>query len=103
MTDFSDYSDHYDAEARLVILKALDDEPAKTLNDSLLLSILRGYAINRDRDYLRTQLGWMQSNGGAVELKQAGTAIIATLTERGANHLARITPISGIKLPSLPR
>lgn len=103
MNDFADYSDHFDAEARLVILKALDEEPTKTMNDSLLLTILAKYAINRDRDYLRTQLGWLKTNGGAVELQQAGTVIIATLTERGANHLGRVSPISGIKLPSLPR
>ena len=100
---FEGYSDHFDAEVRLIILKALDGEPAKALNDSLLMVVLSEFAIRRDRDYLRTQLLWMENSAGAVRLTQAGTSIIAHLTETGANHLMRVTNLSGIKAPSLPR
>lgn len=100
---FEGYSDHFDAEVRLIILKALNGEPAKALNDSLIMVVLAEFAIRRDRDYLRTQLKWMETNAGVVRLTQAGTAVIAHLTEQGANHLSRISEISGIKPPSLPR
>lgn len=103
MKGFEGYSDHYDQEFRLVILKALNDEPTKSLNDSLLTTILRTFAFKRDRDYLRTQLNWLETQARAVKLTEAGTALIATLTERGADHLCMISPISGIKPPSLPR
>tara|TARA_R110000796_G_scaffold45616_14_gene110316 strand:- start:8812 stop:9138 length:327 start_codon:yes stop_codon:yes gene_type:complete len=101
---FEGYSDHFDAEVRLIILKALQDEPGKALTDSFIISpVFAEFSIRRDRDYLRTQLKWMETQAGAVRLTQAGTAIIVHLTERGANHLSRISEISGIKAPSLPR
>ena len=101
---FDGYSDHFDAEVRLIILKALNDEPGKALTDSFLISpVFVEFAIRRDRDYLRTQLGWMETQAGVVRLTKAGTAIIVHLTERGANHLNRIINVSGIKAPSLPR
>jgi len=100
---FEGYSDHFDAEVRLVILKALNDEPAKAMSDSLLLVVLKEFAIRRSREYLHTQLKWMETQAGAIRLTQAGTAIIAHLAERGAEHLNRDGVIIGIKAPSLPR
>lgn len=100
---FEGYSDHYDAEVRLIILKALDDEQSKSLNDSLLMVVLKAFAIRRSRDYLRIQLAWLEENSGSIVVTKAGTALIAQLTERGADHLSRDSLIVGIKPPSLPR
>lgn len=100
---FDGYSDHFDAEVRLVILKALDGENAKAMSDSLLLVVMKEFAIRRSRDYLRNQLLWLEETAGAVRLTQAGTAIIAHLTERGADHISRDGLIIGVKPPSLPR
>lgn len=100
---FDGYSDHFDAEVRLIILKALDGEQGKALNDSLIMVVLQQFAVRRSRDYLRIQLAWMEENGGAIRLTKAGTSVIAHLTERGAEHLARNSLIVGIKPPSLPR
>ena len=65
---FEGYSDHFDAEVRLIILKALDDEQGKALNDSLIMVVLQEFAVRRSRDYLRIQLAWMEENGGAIRL-----------------------------------
>lgn len=100
---FGGYSDHYDAEVRLVILKALDDEDSKTLNDSMLHTVLKTFAIRRTREYLGTQLRWMEREASAVRLTTAGSAVIAHLTQQGADHLSRDGLIVGIKPPSLPR
>lgn len=100
---FEGYSDHFDAEVRLIILKALDGEQAKALNDSLIMVVLKEFAIRRSRAYLRIQLSWMEENSGAIRLSHAGTSVIAHLTERGAEHLSRDSLIVGIKPPSLPR
>lgn len=100
---FEGYSDHFDAEVRLVILRALADEPAKAMSDSLLMVILKEFAVRRSREYLHTQLEWLETQSGAVRLRRAGTAIIAHLTERGQEHLERDCVIVGIKQPSLPR
>ncbi|APE43641.1 hypothetical protein BOO69_09610 [Sulfitobacter alexandrii] len=100
---FEGYSDHFDAEVRLVILKALADEPAKAMSDSLIMVVLKEFAVRRSREYLHTQLDWLERQAGAVRLRKAGTAIIAHLTERGQEHLDRDGMIVGIKQPSLPR
>lgn len=104
MTDiFEGYSDQYDAEARLIILKALNDEDNGRLSDAMLMHVLQAFAINRSREYLRTQLNWLKTEGGAVRLTEAGTAIIAQLTEKGEAHVNSLQLIVGVKRPSRPR
>ena len=104
MTDiFEVYSEHYDAEVRLIILKALHDEANGRLSDSMLMHVFEAFAINRTRDYLRTQLNWLKTEGGAVVLRDAGTAMIAELTDKGEAHVQRRQLIQGVKRPSLPR
>lgn len=100
---FEGYRDAYDAEARLVILKALVAEDNGRLSDSLLLHAFKAFAINKGRAYLRTQLNWLEDEAGAVILHRAGTALIAELTERGQDHLERAQLIEGIKPPSFRR
>jgi hypothetical protein len=46
---FEGYADHYDAEARLVILKALAGETDYRLTDSMLTTMLEAFAIKRGR------------------------------------------------------
>lgn len=99
---FEGYSDHFDEEVRLIILKALDGEQSKSLNDSLIEVALRTFGVMRSREYLRSQLAWLEAQGRAVKLTAAGSAIIAQLTRQGSDHLNRIQPIVGVKLPSLP-
>ena len=103
MSPFEGYADEYDAYARCVILKGLRLEHNGALSDSMLMRVLEEFAINKDRYYLHTQLQWLQDQARAVTLRQAGTALIATLTEQGEAHLSRKSLIKGIQEPSRPR
>lgn len=100
---FEGYADHYDANARLVILKGLAAENDGSLSDALLMAVLEQFAINKPREYLHTQLRWLADTARAVVLREAGTALIATLTEQGEAHLSRKSVISGVQVPSRPR
>ncbi|MGR3484053.1 MAG: VpaChn25_0724 family phage protein [Paracoccaceae bacterium] len=101
MTDvFDGYHDHFDAAARLVILKALANEQGYSLNDTMVMGQLHTFAINRGRDYVRTQLAFLAGEAGAVILRTAGTAIIATLTEAGLDHVQHRRVLSGVAKPS---
>jgi len=100
---FSGYSDHFDAEVRLLILRAIAEQSSKTMSDKLMMYMFREYAIRKTIEYLRTQLTWLEEQGSAVRLSKAGDTFIAELTQQGFNHLDRIAIIDGIATPALPR
>ncbi|MCR9122990.1 VpaChn25_0724 family phage protein [Oceaniradius stylonematis] len=100
---FEGYAEHYAAEARLIILKALADQNDYRLNDKMLTTVLQQFAINRGRDFTRNQLSWLEENASAVKLIRAGTAIVAELTEAGLDHVERRTVLHGVARPSPAR
>jgi hypothetical protein len=97
---FEGYREHYNAEARLVILRALSEETGYRLNDSMIAAILQSFGIDRGRAYVRNQLTWLCETAGAVSLLPAGTAVIAELREPGLDHVERRTVLEGVKRPS---
>jgi hypothetical protein len=97
---FEGYAEHFDEEARLVILKALAGQTNGRLNESMIQTELELFAVNRSREYIRTQLRWLAQEARAVILTQVRGVMIAELSEQGANHLSRKFPIDGIKPPS---
>lgn len=88
-------------EARLVILKALADEPSETLNSSLLGEVLATFGIYKPREWVHAELGWL-AEMGAVTITEAGSVKIARLTETGHRHLRREVALPGVKRPSRP-
>lgn len=100
---FEGYSKDYYANTRLAILLALAEQNDYRLSDSMLVSVLSAYAINRGRDYVRAQLAWLEAEAGAVQLRNMGTAIIAELTEAGEDHVERRRVLPGIKRPAARR
>lgn len=88
-------------EARLIILKALAAQVDERMNSSLLQRELENFAISRERGWVHDELRWLREMG-AVVLTEAGTVLIATLTEKGTRHLDRNIAIEGIKRPSRP-
>jgi hypothetical protein len=89
-------------ESRLVILRTLAEQPDQRLNSSLLQADLaERWAINRSRDWVHLQIGEL-SNLGAVTVVAVGSVQIATLTQRGLDHVERRTLLPGVKKPSPP-
>ena len=100
MTIYDGYSEHYDATARLTILRALANETDYRLNDTLLTRTLEAFAIKRGRGYLRNQLRWLEQEAGAVKLHEVGTVMVAELTEPGLDHVERRLVLDGVLKPS---
>ncbi len=100
---FAGYQDHYRAELRLVILRAINDDPGKSVSDSRLHLLIKDFGFKITREYLQTELLWLQDQGRAVRLRTAGSVVIAELIQAGADHLDRTSPIVGVQMPSLPR
>lgn len=86
-------------EARLIILRALADEPRYSLNEALLQAQLETFGIARARSWVREELRRLEDLGG-VTLTEAGSVLIATLTEKGRDHIERRLVIEGVKRPS---
>lgn len=99
MSMFDGYDDHYRATARLTILRALSDETDYRLADTMILRVLETFAIKRSRDWLRTELRWLE-DVGAIRRHEIGTVIVAELTEAGLDHVERRRVIEGILKPS---
>lgn len=100
---FEGYREHYEENARLIILKGLAEMDDYRLNDTLLLVVLQTFGINKGRDFLRAQLAWLEKEAGVIRTQEAGTAIIAEILERGLDHVQRRCVVPGIARPSAAR
>lgn len=89
-------------EARLVILRTLAEQADLRLNSSLLRDDLaERWGINRTRDWLHVQIGFL-ADIGAVTVIDGGSVKIATLTARGLDHVERRIVLDGVKRPLPP-
>lgn len=95
-------SEIMEREARLVALRMLAEQSDQRLNSSLLREELADrWAINRTREWLHTQLRFL-ADIGAVRLTEAGSVLIAEVTQRGLDHVERRIVLDGVKRPSPP-
>lgn len=86
-------------DARLIILKALAAQIDETLHSDYLVEELRPFGLRKDRGWVHDELRWM-ADRGVVRVNEVGTVLVATLTDKGARHLARDIAVDGIKRPS---
>ena len=95
------FTEIVERESRLVALKLLAEQPDRRLNSSLMREALAdSWAINKPREWLHFQLRFL-AEIGAVQITEAGTVLIATLTDRGLDHVERRIVLDGVKRPSL--
>lgn len=87
-------------DARLIILRALSEQTDNTLHSGFLDATLRTYGIRKDRDWIHDELRWLAERG-AVSVIEAGSVLVATLTDKGQRHIARELAIEGVKRPGL--
>ncbi|MBA4222214.1 hypothetical protein [Bosea vestrisii] len=88
-------------EARLIILRALEEQPDGRLNSELLRVTLDSFGISKSRDWVHDELNWLVSMA-AITVVTAGTVRVAQLTAKGSDHVHRRLVIEGIKRPSRP-
>lgn len=93
------YLEHLTLDARLVILRALNEQTDGRLNESILESVLEMFGHRRSRDWIRQQLRHLQDIG-AVSITEAGTVMIAEIKRSGVDHVERRVILEGVKRPS---
>jgi len=93
-----------EADARLVILKTLaarrDEGVAPVLNSTVFEEELKRFGIRMPREWVFAQLDYLAMMG-AVIVEPQGSVRVATLTERGLNHVDHTRLIEGVGRPSL--
>lgn len=94
------YEQHVTEDARLVILRELAAQVNYSLNEALLEKVLERFGHRATRDFVRNQLRWLEQEVQAVTLVEAGSILVATITRRGLDHVARKTVIEGVARPS---
>lgn len=88
-------------DARLIILKALDEQVDGRLNSNLLREVLEVMGITRSRDWVHEELAYLASLG-AVTVVEAGTVRVGCLAAKGRDHVHRRAAITGVSRPSPP-
>ena len=88
-------------EARLIVLRTLAGESDQRLNSELLRRALEAFGISRTREWVHGELRHLEQLG-AVTVVSAGTVLVAGLTSRGEDHVARRAVLDGVKRPSAP-
>ncbi|TCU35437.1 hypothetical protein [Rhizobium azibense] len=96
----SDFNEFLTLDARLVILRALNEQSDGRLNDSLLADVLDTYGHHRSRDWIRQQLRFL-ADLGAVKNTDIGPVMVAAITRLGVDHVERRTQLEGVKRPSI--
>lgn len=86
-------------DARLVVVRELARQTDGRLNETLLTKVLDTFGHRRSRAWLRTQLRAM-ADVGAISITEAGSVMIATITQAGLDHVERRAVIEGIARPS---
>ncbi|MGD9769475.1 MAG: hypothetical protein AB7U62_17710 [Pseudolabrys sp.] len=89
------------ADARLIVLRTLAEQLDGRLNSELLRAALESFGIQRTRAWVHDELFYLEQMG-AVAVTEAGSVRVATLLNKGQQHLDRQLVIEGVKRPSRP-
>lgn len=82
-------------DQRLCLLRSLNDCGGNA-NDSVLQDCLDLYGHNVSRDMIKTHLTWLEEQG-VVTIEDLAGCYVATLTQRGYEHVEGRTVIPGVK------
>ena len=84
-------------DRRLVMLRSMAEE-GNSLNESLLQSVLAAFGHNVSRDYVRTQMRWLDEQG-LIHVEAVAGILVGKLTGRGMDCAEGRCRIDGVKAP----
>jgi repressor of nif and glnA expression len=83
---------------RLVILRVLAEMPASRSNSSVLANSLHAWGHAVTRDYVKTQLRWLEEQG-LLTVEDMEGALVVTLAERGHDVATGVARVDGVARP----
>jgi Fe2+ or Zn2+ uptake regulation protein len=93
-----DFAEHLRQDQRLVLLRVLSEMPSYRHNSSVLSNLLHQMGHTMTRDQVKTELRWL-SEQGLLTLEEAGSVIVATLSERGQDVAEGRGRVDGVNRP----
>lgn len=95
-----DMGDVWRSHLRIAILRALNDDPGKVANESMLVDLVQAVHISADRDQVRKELLWLAEQDLVVPEVSRGS-MGATVTERGIMVAEGKRTHPGVKRPNV--
>lgn len=92
------FSDFLREDQRLVMLRILSELPSYRGNSSVIANLLHRLGHSPSRDQVKAELRWL-ADVGALAIDEAGSVLVATLTERGQDAAEGRVCIDGIARP----
>jgi len=90
----------FEADQRLVILRALSKAPGYSANDSILHDVLGSFGHNLSRDMVRSHMRWLEEQG-LLDLQKIGDrTLVASISERGVDVANGRAVVDGVKRPA---
>lgn len=84
---------------RLILLRAMEEAPGYSLNESILHTVVGRFGHNVSRDVIKTELAWLKEQG-LVTYEEVLGYYVVTLTQRGADVAAGRSNVPGVERPS---
>lgn len=92
------FAEYLRKDVRLVSLRVLTEMPSYRANSSVLTNMLDQFGHSVTRDQVKTELRWLEEQG-LVRIDEAGSVLVATLTERGQDVAEGRAHVDGIARP----
>jgi hypothetical protein len=92
--------DAWRAHLRIALLRALNDDPGKVGNESLLMDLVNAVHISADRKQVREELMWLADQALVVPSVARGS-LMAQLTEEGMLVAEGRRTHEGVKRPNV--
>jgi len=92
------YADYLRRDVRLVALRVLAEMPSYRANSSVIFGVVDRFGHSLTRDQTKTELRWLEEQG-LVSIDEAGSVLVATLTERGQDVAEGRAVVDGIARP----
>lgn len=92
--------DVWRSHLRIALLRALNDDPGKVGNESMLMDLVQAVHISADREQIRTELLWLAEQDLVIPAVNRGS-MGATITERGTMVAEGRRGHPGVKRPNV--
>lgn len=92
------FAEYLRRDVRLVALRVLSETPGFRANSSVLFNLLDQFGHAVTRDQVKTELRWLAEQG-LVEVDEAGSVLVAKLTERGQDVAEGRAVVDGVARP----
>lgn len=84
---------------RLILLRAMEEAPGYSLNESILHTVVTNFGHNVSRDIIKSEMSWLKEQG-LICINEVVGYYVATLTTRGADIATGRSTIPGVERPS---